>query len=96
MYAGEGHFGRWNVTHALYQAFGEEKQHAIEARQLDALVDDAPTLTSLVEANHAGSIDILPRTFQRQDYALALPTASPLREPINQILARRVGDLQGD
>lgn len=69
---------------------------AIEARQLDALVDDAPTLTSLVEANHAGSIDILPRTFQRQDYALALPTASPLREPINQILARRVGDLQSD
>ena len=39
-------------------------------------------------------IDMLPRTFQRQDYALALPTGSPLREPINRILARRVADLQ--
>lgn len=67
---------------------------AIEARDLDALVDDAPTLTALVEASHREHIDMLPRTFQRQDYALALPTGSPLREPINRILARRVADLQ--
>lgn len=34
-WAGEGHFGRWNITHALYQAFGEEKQNAIAARSID-------------------------------------------------------------
>lgn len=31
-WTGEGHFGRWNVTHALYRAFGEESQNPIAAR----------------------------------------------------------------
>lgn len=67
---------------------------AIADGQLDALVDDAPTLTQQVAARSDQRIEILPRTFQRQDYALALPTGSRLREPINRILARRVADLQ--
>ncbi len=67
---------------------------AIDAKELDALVYDEPTLTALVADGHSERIDVLPRTFQRQDYAFALPTGSPLREPINRILARRVADLQ--
>ncbi len=31
-WTGEGHFGRWNITHALYRAFGTESQNAIAAR----------------------------------------------------------------
>ncbi|HEB54383.1 MAG TPA: hypothetical protein ENI87_14110 [bacterium] len=34
-WAGEGHLGRWNITHALYKAFGEEKQNEIAARGVD-------------------------------------------------------------
>ena len=34
-WAGEGHFGRWNVTHALYKAFGDEAQNEIAARSVD-------------------------------------------------------------
>lgn len=31
-WAGDGHLGRWNITHALYKVFGEESQNAIAAR----------------------------------------------------------------
>jgi hypothetical protein len=34
-WAGEGHLGRVNITHALYQVFGEESQNAIAARAVD-------------------------------------------------------------
>jgi hypothetical protein len=34
-WAGEGHFDRWNVTHALYYAFGEESNNSIAARETD-------------------------------------------------------------
>ena len=34
-WAGEGHFGRWNITHALYKAFGDEAQNEIAARGVD-------------------------------------------------------------
>ena len=34
-WAGEGHFGRWNITHAVYQVFGSESQNAIAARSTD-------------------------------------------------------------
>jgi hypothetical protein len=34
-WAGEGHFGRWNVTHAFYQALGEEQQNPIATRGVD-------------------------------------------------------------
>lgn len=34
-WAGEGHFGRWNITHAFYKAFGEEAQNEIAARKVD-------------------------------------------------------------
>lgn len=63
---------------------------AINAREIDALVYDEPTLRALVETEYSTSIDLLPRSFQRQDYAFALPTGSSLREPINRILARRM------
>ena len=63
---------------------------AIGAREVDALVYDQPTLKALVEDDDGAGIDILPHSFQRQDYAFGLPTGSSLREPINRILARRM------
>ena len=34
---------------------------------------------------------MLPATFERQDYAFALPSDAPLRERINLILLRKIG-----
>lgn len=67
---------------------------AIVGGEIDALVYDKPALVSLVAGDYGEHVELLPGTFQRQDYAFALPTGSPLREPINRILARRVADLQ--
>lgn len=34
-WAGEGHLGRWNITHALYKAFGRETNNPLAARSVD-------------------------------------------------------------
>ncbi|QDV47081.1 ABC transporter glutamine-binding protein GlnH precursor [Stieleria neptunia] len=52
----------------------------------DAVVYDAPILRHLVFQAEAGDQFVLPVTFERQSYAFALPSGSPLREPINQSL----------
>lgn len=67
---------------------------AIEAGQLDAFVFDRPLLADELAAHHPDTLELLPRTFHRQDYAFALPTGSPLREPINRILARDLAAVQ--
>lgn len=67
---------------------------AIVRGEIEALVYDEPALAALLTGPYAEHVVLLPHTFQRQDYAFALPTGSPLREPINRILARRVPDLQ--
>jgi polar amino acid transport system substrate-binding protein len=67
---------------------------AIVRGEIEALVYDEPTLAALITGTYADHVVLLPHTFQRQDYAFALPTGSPLREPINRILARRVAELQ--
>lgn len=67
---------------------------AIVRGEIDAVVFDQPTLALLVAGEFSEHLELLPGTFQRQDYAFALPTGSSLREPINRILARRVADLQ--
>ncbi|MDV6032119.1 MAG: transporter substrate-binding domain-containing protein [Phycisphaera sp. RhM] len=55
----------------------------------DAVLYDAPILRHLVFQAEAGDLFVLPVTFERQSYAFALPSNSPLREPINQSLLHR-------
>jgi polar amino acid transport system substrate-binding protein len=33
-----------------------------------------------------GTVEVLPATFERQDYGIALPASSDLRESINRVL----------
>ena len=33
--AGDGHFGRWNVSHAAYWAFGTDEHHPLAAHEID-------------------------------------------------------------
>lgn len=58
--------------------------------ELDAVVYDAPLLSYRIRESHADQLSLLPITVERQDYALALPNDSPLREPINTALLRHI------
>ena len=53
---------------------------------VDALVYDAPLLLYRAATTHRDRLLVLPRVFERQSYAIALPQGSPLRESVNQSL----------
>ena len=55
----------------------------------DAVVYDAPILKYQTYQNWSGEAYVLPASFERQNYAFALPSDSKLREPINQVLLRQ-------
>lgn len=64
----------------------DEALRSVAERKVDAVVYDAPLLRYLVTRDYRDELDALPRTFGRQDYCIALPTGSLLREPINRVL----------
>ncbi len=76
-----------------YQAFGSvgEALQALANGSQDAVVYDAPILRYLA-VHELDGVQVLPRTFARQDYAIALPEGSPLREPIGRDLLRRISE----
>ena len=59
---------------------------AIAAGRIEAFVQDAPILVHLVNDEFSADLDVLPWTFARQDYGIALPADSALREPLNLAL----------
>lgn len=65
---------------------------ALAAGTIDAFVYDQAVLAWIVNRKAHGRVEVLPHTFDRQDYAIALPEGSPLREPINRALVRAVRD----
>ncbi len=80
-----------------YRSYADPRAglRAIEAGEIEAFVHDEPILQVEIAGAFARTIELLPRTFQRQDYGFALPTGSSLREPINQSLVRRLGEEGG-
>ncbi|MDX1799480.1 MAG: transporter substrate-binding domain-containing protein [Marinobacter sp.] len=64
----------------------ESALKALASDRVDALVYDKPILQYLVREQYPDQIRVLPNTFERQDYAIALPDGSKLREPLNQTL----------
>ncbi|WP_372749823.1 transporter substrate-binding domain-containing protein [Litorivivens sp.] len=60
--------------------------NAVATGEADALVYDAPILKYLSIQDYPRRIQVLPNTFERQDYAFALPEGSALREPLNQAI----------
>ncbi len=64
---------------------------ALQADEVDAVVYDATILRHESPQLFPGEIHVLPVTFEPQSYAFALPSNSPLREPINQVLLRTTG-----
>ncbi len=65
-----------------------EALNALINQELDAVVYDAPTLRYVIHQELPGLAEVLPVRFQQQDYAIALPPGSLLREPINRSLIR--------
>ncbi len=63
---------------------------ALAEGKVDAVVYDQPILRYLARAETAGRVNVLPGSFERQDYAFGLPAGSSLREPINKALLMQV------
>lgn len=67
---------------------------ALAAGKSDAVVYDAPLLHWTISQRYRNKLEVLPFTVERQDYAYALPSGSPLREPINESLLDRVNSAE--
>jgi ABC-type amino acid transport substrate-binding protein len=59
---------------------------------IEALVYDAPVLRYLINQKYKGRMTVLPNTFLRQDYGIALTAGNPLRETINLVLLTKISD----
>lgn len=64
----------------------EDGLKAVADGQIDAFVHDAPIMQFIAKDKLQGAVTVLPGTFEQQDYALAFPSGSPLREQVNREL----------
>jgi ABC-type amino acid transport substrate-binding protein len=81
------------TRHINYQTPYEDVRQALETfrdGKLDAVVYDEPILRHEVLRGYSDVAFVLPMTFERQDYAFAMPTDSQLREQINLIILRTI------
>ncbi len=75
-----------HIRHTTYPELTEALS-ALDAGDVAAVVYDAPILQFLVTHNYS-NLYIVPGTFERHDYAIALPSGSPLREQVNRAVLR--------
>ena len=68
----------------------EEGLTALVKGEVDAFVYDKPLLRYLAKTQFQGDIDVLANTFSRQDYAIALPQQSRLKEGVDQHLLQQL------
>ncbi|MGH1463914.1 MAG: transporter substrate-binding domain-containing protein [Cognatishimia sp.] len=71
-----------------YRSFDDLKDmtDAFEALELEAVIFDAPVLAYYAKHKGQGLADLTGPIFLRENYGIALPSGSPLIEPINQKL----------
>ena len=69
-------------------ATADEAFQALASGQADAVVYDEALLKYLANNEHAEKIEVLPVSFNTQEYAIALPLESSLRKPLNEALLR--------
>jgi len=75
------------IRHRIVESAAEALDELAEGRA-DAVVYDAPILRYLVRERHAGQLRVLTFILTRQEYGIALPTGSPLREELNRRILR--------
>jgi ABC-type amino acid transport substrate-binding protein len=66
----------------------EQALRLLDEGRADAVVYDEPILRYRVEQAFDDSLMVLPGSFERQDYGIAMPSGSRLREPFNRALLR--------
>jgi ABC-type amino acid transport substrate-binding protein len=88
----EYEFREYDLSGLLNGVKTGQADAAVADGKIDAFVYDAPLLKYLARMEMKGAVEVLPITFERQDYAVALPTGSVLREPINRVLLRTIGE----
>jgi len=70
----------------------DEGYALLEDDAIDALVYDAPVLIYYANTEGQGKVQIVGPLFDRQDYGIALPTGSALREDIDRALLELLED----
>ena len=65
----------------------EEGLRAVVENRIDAFVDDEAELRYLVKTEFPGQLRVLAETFNHYYLSMAMPNDSPLREPLNRVLA---------
>ena len=86
---GEVYLRDHQISHTSFKT-ALEGLGAIEAGAIEALVYDAPILRYLIQNEFKGGLDVLPHTFNREDYGIALSKSSSLREQINRVLLEKI------
>lgn len=81
------------------RGIGFRSMHSLDAAlaalangRVDAVVYDAPLLKYRIRNEFPNQVTVLDDTFERQDYAFALPQGSDLREPINRAILATLAD----
>ncbi len=69
---------------------------SLSSNKIDAMVYDAPMLRYWINLNNIDELSLLPCTFEKQNYARALPQGSPWRKTIKQSLLRNLHSEQWD
>lgn len=86
---GETYLRDHRIAYTSYKT-ASEGLRSIQEGLIEALVHDAPILRYLIHHEFKGGLEVLPHTFYREDYGIALPKSSSLREPINRVLLEKI------
>lgn len=88
--ASDGWLRSYGLNFIPYQSV-QEGLEAVATGDVRSFVYDRPLLRYLVEKNYDDTIELVPGTFGRQDYGIALPPGSEWREPLNRALLIYLG-----
>ena len=72
--------------HSHYYPSVIEGLQALQQGKVDAMVYDAPLLKYLVKNNFSKTLKVEDDLFELQNYGIAFPENSPLREPVNRAM----------
>lgn len=86
---GEAYAKRSELAFSAYPDAGSGLE-AVAAGHIDAFVYDQAVLAWLAKERSDARVQVLPHLFDRQDYAIALPPGSPMRETLNRALVSAV------
>ena len=64
---------------------------AVQSGEAEAVVYDLPILQYRNGELNKGGLRLLPGTIENQSYAFAVPSQSPLREPVSQAVLQITG-----